>query len=68
MNQFQQASQAIGSKPIVPGPQELMLVERAEKLMAGAAERIDAFLKGPWKGYRSFVEGNRPEFFGGKHP
>lgn len=68
LNQFQQASQAIGAKPIPPAAQERMLVERSERLMADAVSRINAFLDGPWKGYRARVEANRLDFFGERTP
>lgn len=67
MNQLQQANMAIGAKPLAPGPQETMLVERAESLMAEASGRIDGFMAGPWKRYRQLVEANKPDYFtGGK--
>ncbi len=63
MNQLQQANQAIGSKPIMPGAQEEMLVARAEKLIAEAVGRIDRFTAGPWMSYRAKVEGTKQSFF-----
>lgn len=68
MNQIMQANQAIGAKPLPPGEQELMLVARAEALMAAAAQRIEAFLAGEWKAYRLRVEASRVDFFGGYRP
>lgn len=56
LNQLQQANQYIGSKPVMPGPQEQMLVERAEKLITEANSRIESFLQGPWKIYKEQVE------------
>lgn len=63
MNQLQLANQAIGAKPLPPGPQERMLVERAESLIADAVGRIDVFMEGPWRRYRQLVEGNKPDYF-----
>ena len=63
MNQLQQANQAIGSKPIIPGAQEEMLVARAEKLIAEAVGRIDRFTAGPWMSYRAKIEGTKQSFF-----
>jgi type IV secretory pathway VirB4 component len=63
MNQLQQANQSIGSKPIVPGPQEEMLVVRAEQLIAEAVGRVDRFMAGPWASYRVKVEGTKQSFF-----
>jgi hypothetical protein len=63
MNQLQQANQSIGSKPIVPGPQEEMLVVRAEQLIAEAVGRVDRFMAGPWASYRTKVEGTKQSFF-----
>jgi photosystem II stability/assembly factor-like uncharacterized protein len=63
MNQLQQANQAIGSKPIVPGAQEEMLVARAEQLIAEAVGRVDRFMAGPWNAYRVKVEGMKQSFF-----
>ena len=68
LNQFQLASQAIGAKPLAPGAQERMLVERAERLMADAVARIDGFLEGPWKRYRTLVQASPVDFFGAKAP
>jgi photosystem II stability/assembly factor-like uncharacterized protein len=65
MNQLQQANQSIGSKPIVPGPQEEMLVVRAEQLIAEAVGRVDRFMAGPWASYRTKVEGTKQSFFKG---
>jgi hypothetical protein len=63
MNQLQQANQSIGSKPIAPGPQEEMLVTRAEQLIAEAVGRVDRFMAGPWASYRTKVEGTKQSFF-----
>jgi photosystem II stability/assembly factor-like uncharacterized protein len=63
MNQLQQANQSIGSRPIVPGAQEEMLVVRAEQLIAEAVGRVDRFMAGPWASYRTKVEGAKQSFF-----
>jgi hypothetical protein len=62
-NQLQQANQSIGSKPIAPGPQEEMLVSRAEQLIAEAVGRVDRFMAGPWATYRKQIEGSKQSFF-----
>jgi photosystem II stability/assembly factor-like uncharacterized protein len=58
MNQVMEANRAIGSKPVAPGTPETMLVERAEKLVGEAVDRIDRFMKGPWTGYQKLVSDN----------
>ena len=63
MNQLQQANQSIGSKPIMPGAQEEMLVARAEQLIAEANSRIDRFMAGPWISYKNQVSANKTSFF-----
>ena len=68
MNQYQQANQAISAKPVIPGAQEIMLVERAELLIGEGAGSIDRFLNGPWKGYKSQVERSKPDYFSPKIP
>jgi hypothetical protein len=68
MNQYQQASQAISAKPVIPGAQEIMLVERAELLIGEGAGRIDRFLNGPWNGYKAQVEHGKPDYFAPKTP
>ena len=56
MNQWQQASSAITSKPIIPGKQEQMLVERSEGLIREAVQRINNFFETKWKAYRKLAE------------
>jgi len=68
MNQYQQANQAISAKPVIPGAQEIMLVERAELLIGEGVGSIDRFLNGPWQGYKSQVERSKPDFFSPKTP
>jgi photosystem II stability/assembly factor-like uncharacterized protein len=68
MNQYQQANQAISAKPVIPGAQEIMLVERAELLIGEGAGSIDRFLNGPWQGYKSQVERSKPDYFSPKTP
>jgi photosystem II stability/assembly factor-like uncharacterized protein len=58
LNQVMEANRAIGSKPVVPGAPETMLVERAEKLVGEAVDRIDRFMKGPWPNYQKLVTEN----------
>jgi septal ring factor EnvC (AmiA/AmiB activator) len=63
MNQLQTASQYISSKPLVPGAQELQLVERAEGLIAEALKRINSFTGGKWMEYRKQVEATPVKLF-----
>jgi hypothetical protein len=58
-----EANRSIGSKPAAPGPQETMLVERAEKKVDEAVERIDRFLRGPWADYQKLVKENPVSLF-----
>jgi photosystem II stability/assembly factor-like uncharacterized protein len=63
MNQMQQANQYIGSKSIAPGAQEIMLVERAEKIMDEAIQKINGFFDGKWKGFRQQAESTPLKLF-----
>ena len=63
MNTLQQASSSITSKSVVPGPQEEMLVRRAEDMITGSVGRINRFFDGPWKQYRSLAENTRLNLF-----
>ncbi len=63
MNQLQTASQYINSKPLVPGAQELQLVERAEGLITDALKRINSFTEGKWKEYRKQAEATPVKLF-----
>lgn len=56
INQWQQASSAITAKPVIPGKQEEMLVERSESLIREALQQINSFFEGKWKAYRKQVE------------
>jgi photosystem II stability/assembly factor-like uncharacterized protein len=63
MNQMQQANQYIGGKTIAPGAQEIMLVERAEKIMDEAIQKINSFFDGKWKGFRQQAENTPLKLF-----
>lgn len=63
MNQMQQANQYIGGKTIAPGTQEIMLVERAEKIMDEAIQKINSFFDGKWKGFRQQAESTPLKLF-----
>jgi photosystem II stability/assembly factor-like uncharacterized protein len=63
MNQMQQANQYIGSKSIAPGAQEIMLVERAEKIIGEAVQKINYFFDGKWKGFRQQAENTPLKLF-----
>ena len=56
INQWQQASSAITAKPVIPGKQEEMLIERSETLIQDALIQINRFFDGKWKAYRKQVE------------
>jgi photosystem II stability/assembly factor-like uncharacterized protein len=63
MSELMQANRAIGSKPVAPGAQETMLVERAEGLIGEAVNRIDRFMKGPWPEFQKLVRENPVSVF-----
>jgi len=63
MSQLRTAEQAIGSKMVVPGPQEETLVSNAEKAIAEALQKINAFIDGQWAAYRKQVEGTKVDLF-----
>ena len=63
MTRFQQANQAIGSKPVKPGAQEEMMVSWAEAAIAQAVQRINGFFEGKWKDYRRQVEATPMKLF-----
>jgi photosystem II stability/assembly factor-like uncharacterized protein len=63
MSELMQANRAIGSKPIAPGAQETMLVERAEGLIGEAVQRVDRFMKGPWADFQKLVRENPVSVF-----
>lgn len=63
MNQYQQASSAIGSKPIEPGLQEKMLVERAALMVHEAVAKVNAFRDGTWKSYQEQVRNSKLDPF-----
>jgi len=56
INQWQQALAVITAKPVIPGKQEEMLVERSEGLIKAAVEKINIFFNGSWKLYRKQME------------
>jgi len=63
MSQLREAQQSIGSKMVAPGQQEETLVSNAEKAVAGAFQKINAFIDGKWKDYRNLVEGTKVDLF-----
>lgn len=63
MTQLQQAQQSIGSKQVEPGPQVEVMVSNAEKAVADAVEKINAFFSGSWTNYRQQVEGTKLNLF-----
>ena len=64
MNTYQQASQSISSKPIAPGEQEKILVEKASKLITDAVNKVTAFKEGSWKKYKEQVAATKLDPFG----
>jgi hypothetical protein len=63
MSQLREAQQSIGSKMVAPGGQEETLVANAEKAVADALLKINAFTDGKWAAYRSLVEGTKVSLF-----
>jgi photosystem II stability/assembly factor-like uncharacterized protein len=63
MNRLQLAQQYIGSKMVVPGRQEDILVEHAEIAVKEAVNKINSFFEKKWKEYRALVEGTRLNLF-----
>jgi photosystem II stability/assembly factor-like uncharacterized protein len=63
MSQLQSAQQSIGSKMVAPGAQEETMVANAEKAVADAIQKINAFIDGKWKDYRQQVEGTKVNLF-----
>jgi hypothetical protein len=62
-NQLQTARAYIGAKTLTPGPQEELLVKRAEEMVDGGVNRINAFFDGPWKNYRQLAESTKLDLF-----
>lgn len=60
---LQTAQQSIGSKMVVPGAQEDVLVGNAEKAVKDIVEKINNFYGGRWKDYRQQVEGTKLNLF-----
>jgi hypothetical protein len=48
---------------VAPGRQEETLVSNAETVVAGANQKINAFIDGKWAAYRSLVEGTKVDLF-----
>ena len=63
MSQLREADNAIGSKMVMPGQQEETMVANAEKAIAVAIAKINAFTQGKWADYRHFVEGTKVDLF-----
>jgi photosystem II stability/assembly factor-like uncharacterized protein len=63
MTQYRQAQQTIGSKMVVPGQQEEALVSNAEKAIAEAVQKINAFVDGKWAAYRRQVQATKVDLF-----
>jgi hypothetical protein len=63
MTQLQEAQQSIGSKMVAPGAQEETMVANAESAVAEAVKKINTFIEGKWKDYRSLVEATKVNLF-----
>ena len=63
MSQLREAQQSIGSKMVAPGRQEETLVSNAEQAVAGALQKINAFIDGKWAAYRSLAEETKVNLF-----
>jgi photosystem II stability/assembly factor-like uncharacterized protein len=62
-SQLRDAQESIGSKMVAPGAQEETMVSNAEKAVAEALQKINAFTDGKWAAYRSQVEGTKINLF-----
>jgi hypothetical protein len=63
MSQLREAQQSIGSKMAAPGAQEEALISNAEKAVAEALQKINAFFDGKWVAYRSQAEETKVKLF-----
>ena len=63
MSQLREAQQSIGSKMVAPGKQEETLASNAESAVVEAVQKINAFIDGKWKDYRSLAEGTKVNLF-----
>ena len=63
LSQVREAQQSIGSKMVAPGVQEETMVANAEKAVADALQKINAFFDGKWKEYRGLVETTKLNIF-----
>ena len=63
MTQMQGAQQAIGSKMVVPGQQEEIMIANAEKAITDVIGKINSFYETKWKDYRQQVEGTKVNLF-----
>jgi hypothetical protein len=63
MSQLREAQQSIGSRTVAPGKQEEAMVANAEKAVAAALQKINAFTDGKWAAYRSLAEGTKVNLF-----
>ena len=63
ISQLREAQQSIGNKMVAPGEQEETLVSNAEKAVVEAVQKINTFINGKWKDYRSMAEGTKVNLF-----
>ena len=63
IGELQTANQYIDAKPLPPGQQEEMLVNRAEGLVKQSVQRTNNFFDGTWKNYRQLVESTKLPLF-----
>src|SRR5579859_975853 len=63
MSQLQEAQESIESKMVAPGEQEETLVANAEKAIEAAVQKINEFIGGKWKEYRSLAEATKVNLF-----
>ena len=63
MSQYREGEGSIGSRMAAPGAQEETMVSNAEKAIAEAVTKINAFFDGKWKDYRSQVEATKVTLF-----
>lgn len=63
MTMLRQARFAIVTKDIVPGSDEMKLIENAEGAIGTLANKINDFFSGKWKEFQQLVEGTKVDLF-----
>jgi photosystem II stability/assembly factor-like uncharacterized protein len=63
MSEYQEASQAISSKPIEPGDMEKQQLQEAKTAVQNWIQEVKKWSDNQWKNYQDFVQKNNPSFF-----